>query len=501
VTDRLNGMTAHPSGGARWSLFFLMACIALSGLAGCKGGPLGELGQTVKSIQITPASPVVATGASLKMTATATYSDGNQLDVTSSATWSSSNTAVATIKSAGQVVAVSTGITTIDASFSGVDGTTQLSVTSSGAGVPPGYAYVTSADTQGQKVPGAILQYTIGSDGTLAPMSVASVPTGIDPTTMVSDPSGNYVYVANAGDATISQYVIGTGGALVPLTPNVVRIPAGGSYSLTANPKGSFLYVVIGTGSPSGSTAAIAQFSIGSNGTLAPLAEPAVTIATPVAGSLTFDSGGQFGYLAAGTSTAGQVIQFSVNSDGSLLPLSPATVAASATAVGVSVALSGLTAYVLSSCIDSACDAQITQFTIGSTGQLTSVGATTLNPGSSQIPVAMVTSGAGSNAYLLANPRSPASSAGLVFQYTIDSGGGLALDTPNSLSLTSRAVAESTYGSNLYALGANSTFGGSINQYTIQSDGLLTAGATTSIATGVPTATSQPTAITLVVAH
>jgi Bacterial Ig-like domain (group 2) len=501
VTGRLNGMTAHPSSGFRCLLLLLMACVALSGLAACKGGPLGELGQTVKSIQITPANPVVATGASLKMTATATYSDGNQLDVTSNATWSSSNTAVAAIKSAGQVVAVSTGITTIDASFSGVDGTTQLSVTTSGAGVPPGYAYVTSADTQGQKVPGAILQYTIGSDGTFAPMSVASVPTGIDPTTMVSDPSGNYVYVANAGDATISQYVVGTGGALVPLTPNVISIPSGGSYSLTINPKGGVLYVVIGTGTPSGSTAAIAQFSIGSNGTLAPLAEPAVTIATPVAGTLTFDSSGQFGYLAAGTTATGQVIQFSVISDGALLPLSPATVAASATAVGVSIAPSGLTAYVLSSCIDSACDAQIAQFTIGSTGQLTSVGATTLNPGLPEIPVAMVTSGAGSNAYLLTNPRGPATGEGLVFQYTIDSGGGLALDTPNSLSLASRAVAETTYGSNLYALGASTAFGGSIYQYTIGSDGLLTAGATTSIATGVPTATSQPTAITLVVAH
>src|ERR1700760_455526 len=127
-------MSAHPLGGFRWLVLFLIACLALCGFTKCTGGGLGELGQTVKSIQITPANSVVATGASLKMTAMATYSDGNQLDVTRSATWSSSNTAVGKIKSAGQVTAVATGITTIDASFSGVDGATQLSVTTSGTG-------------------------------------------------------------------------------------------------------------------------------------------------------------------------------------------------------------------------------------------------------------------------------------------------------------------------------------------------------------------------------
>jgi 6-phosphogluconolactonase (cycloisomerase 2 family) len=501
-------MTIHLPGGLRWSSLFLVAVVVLCGVAACKGlGALGELGQTVQSIQITPANPEVATGKSLRMTATATYSNNTQLDVTDSASWSSSNSTVATAGSAGQVVAVATGITTITATLSGVSGTTQLTVTTSGAGVPAGYAYVASADAQGQQVPGAVFQYTIGSDGSLTPMSVASVPAGVNPTAMVSDPSGSYVYVANLGDATISQYAVSTGGGLTALTPKVVSIagpfPSVGGYSLSVDPNGTFLYVVTTPRDPSGSGASIAQFSIGSDGTLAPFAEPFINTAASAAGPLTIDPSGQYAYLAGGTTAAGggEVSQFSVGSDGTLVPLAPATVVASQTPVGIAIAPSGQTAYVLSSCVDKACDGQVAQFTIGAAGALTSTD-TTITTGSHINPVAMVTSGSPSSAYLLVNSMGTDTNSGLVYQYTIDSTGGLVPETPNSLSVTSGAVAESTYGSNLYALSANAVgvtsgaqSGGHIDHYTIQSDGLLTAVGTTSVAA------SLPTAMTLVVAH
>ena len=501
-------MKVHLPGGLRWSSVFLVAGVVLSGLAAC-GGPgsfLGELGQTVQSIQISPTNPQVATGTSLRMTATATYSNGTQLDVTDSASWSSSNSAVATAGSAGQVAAISAGITTIGASMSGVNGTTQLTVTSSGAGVPPGYAYVASADAQGQQIPGAVFQYTIGSDGSLAPMSVASVAAGVNPASMVSDPSGSYVYVANLGDATISQYAVGAGGVLEALTPKVISIagpfPSVGGYSLSVDPKGTFLYVVTTPRDSPGSAASIAQFSIGSNGALAPLVEPFINIATSAAGPLAIDPSGKYAYLAGGTTAAGgQVFQFSVGTDGTLVPLAPVTVAASQTPVGVAIAPSSQSAYVLSFCIDNACDGQVAQFTIGAKGALTSTG-TTIITGSHINPVAMVISGSGSSAYLLANLMGTDTNSGLVYQYTIDSTGGLAPETPNSLSVTSGAVAESTYGSNLYALSANAIgvisgtqSGGHIDHYTIQADGLLTAATTT------PVAASLPTAMTLVAAH
>ena len=496
-------MTIHLPRRLRWPSLFLVAGIVLGGLGACggSGSALGELGQTVQSIQISPAAPEVATGQSLRMKATATYSNGTQQDVTDSASWSSSNRTVATVGSAGQVVTMSAGITLIGASMSGVNSTTQLTVTTSGTGLPPGYAYVATADAQGQQIPGAVFQYTIGSDGSLAPMSVASVPAGVDPTTMVSDPSGSYVYVANLGDATISQYAVGAGGALAALTPKIISIAGPfasvGSYSLSVDSKGKFLYVVATPRDTPGSAASIAQFSIGSNGALAPLAEPFINIASSAAGPLTIDPSGQYAYLAGGTIAAGgQVIQFSVGGDGMLVPLAPATVAASQTPVGVAIAPSNQTAYVLSFCIDNACDGQVAQFTIGAKGALTATGATIIT-GSHINPVAMVISGSASSAYLLANFMAVDINSGLVYQYTIDSTGGLVPLTPNSLSVTSSAVAASTYGSNLYALSANDRAqpGGHIDHYTIQSDGLLTAVATT------PVAASRPTAMTLVAAH
>jgi hypothetical protein len=80
--------------------------------------------------------------------------------------------------------------------------------------------------------------------------------------------------------------------------------------------------------------------------------------------------------------------------------------------------------------------------------------------------------------------------------------GALVADTPASLTVASGAVAESTNGSNLYALSANAIGfvsglpqGGHIDHYVIGSGGLLTPVSTTAVAG------SLPTSMTLVVVH
>src|SRR5204863_4269513 len=87
------------------------------------------------------------------------------------------------------------------------------------------------------------------ADGSLAPLSVAAVPSGVTPTAVVADPNGHYVYAANLGDATVSQYAVGAGGGLMPLSPAVVGIPGAvpqaAGYSMSVDPKGRFLYVGI----------------------------------------------------------------------------------------------------------------------------------------------------------------------------------------------------------------------------------------------------------------
>jgi 6-phosphogluconolactonase (cycloisomerase 2 family) len=71
-----------------------------------------------------------------------------------------------------------------------------------------------------------VSQYTVGADGSLSPMSPATVVTGTTPRFITVDPTGSYAYVANINGNTVSQYAISTGGALVPMSsPTVATGP------------------------------------------------------------------------------------------------------------------------------------------------------------------------------------------------------------------------------------------------------------------------------------
>ena len=97
----------------------------------------------------------------------------------------------------------------------------------------------------------------------------ASSSTCTKPVSIIVDPTGHYVYVANATDATISQYLIGGIGTLVPMpVPTVAAGPA--VSALTIDPTGTFLYAT------NRGTATISQFKIGPNGSLTPMATPTV---------------------------------------------------------------------------------------------------------------------------------------------------------------------------------------------------------------------------------
>ena len=84
-------------------------------------------------------------------------------------------------------------------------------------------------------------------------------------------PNGKYVYVANDGGG-ISQYSVGTGGALAAMsTPTVT---AGyNPYGVAVSPNGQYMYVAnYGTDGPGG----ISQYTVGAGGALQPMATPTV---------------------------------------------------------------------------------------------------------------------------------------------------------------------------------------------------------------------------------
>jgi N-acetylneuraminic acid mutarotase len=85
---------------------------------------------TLKSIDLTPVSPVIARGTTQAFTATGTFSDGTTQNITASVTWTSGNTSVATIASGGVATGVNLGSSTITASSGAISGSTILNVTS-----------------------------------------------------------------------------------------------------------------------------------------------------------------------------------------------------------------------------------------------------------------------------------------------------------------------------------------------------------------------------------
>jgi len=84
---------------------------------------------TLHSIYLLPGSASVAAGESRQFSAYGIYSDNSQQDLTNVVSWGSSDTSVATVQS-GLAQTVKTGSTTISASFSGMNATAPLQVTS-----------------------------------------------------------------------------------------------------------------------------------------------------------------------------------------------------------------------------------------------------------------------------------------------------------------------------------------------------------------------------------
>ena len=89
-------------------------------------------GAKVTAVQVTPFNPRLPAGFAQPLVATALFSDGTNRDVTATATWTSMSPAVATVSDAagskGLLAAVAAGSSTISAAFSGVTGSTAVTV-------------------------------------------------------------------------------------------------------------------------------------------------------------------------------------------------------------------------------------------------------------------------------------------------------------------------------------------------------------------------------------
>ena len=152
--------------------------------------------------------------------------------------------------------------------------------------------------------------------GSLKAMSKSPFVTGNGPASITVHPSKKFAYVANAGDATIALYTIGTSSELTEVPPRVAT--GANPIALTIDPSGSFLYAA------SAGSNSISVYSINSSsGTLSEITgSPFAAGTAPL--FLAVDPAGTF--LFVGNQSSNNISGFTINSStGALAATSPAT--------------------------------------------------------------------------------------------------------------------------------------------------------------------------------
>jgi DNA-binding beta-propeller fold protein YncE len=205
-----------------------------------------------------------------------------------------------------------------------------------------------SAYVANDAFPGTVSQYAVGAGGLLSPLSPATVATGSNaPTGVAVTPDGKSAYVANLG-GTVSQFNIDpVTGALSPKTPASV---AGGTLpaAVAVRPDGKSAYVA-NANLPPQPNGAVSQFSIDPlTGALSPKSPASVPAGfDPVGIAVTPDGKSAYVPNANLPSPNGNVSQYSIDPlTGALSPKTPPTVPAGLEPVQVAVTPDGKSAYV-----------------------------------------------------------------------------------------------------------------------------------------------------------
>lgn len=361
-----------------------------------------------------------------------------------------------------------------------------------------GFAYVTVAATSAGGI-GSVYEYAVLEDGSIAPLPQVSVSAGVEPAAIALDQAGRHLYVVNVGDGTISQYTIAADNSLTPMNPATIINP--GMKTLGAMPSavvldfsGSFLYVA------NSGDATLSQFSIGSGGQLTALTPATVATGTePMSIAVTTGPSGGHVYVANSNISVptgmGSVSQFSMGADGALTPLNPATVSAGSRPVAIAIdqAIAPFgAAFVMSDCDGPTCTGSIIPFAVGADGELTATGGV-VTTGAHYNAVGMVTDQSGGNAYVLTNLMGVDTDQGALWQFGVGNAGALSMppDQP-TLDIGATALAQALFESRLcvltsnVAVDGNSGSGGSINCYTLGASGQPTLAASTMIAAPRP---------------
>ncbi|HET6818277.1 MAG TPA: Ig-like domain-containing protein [Mycobacteriales bacterium] len=188
---------------------------------GVQGGTtLTVAAPTLTSFAVTPSTANVAKGATTKLTATGTYSDGSTKDLSDSAAWATDTSSVATVDTHGVVTGVSQGgPATISATFGAFMASSAVTVTAAvvtAVTVAPG----TNSVPLGDSAP--FTASATWSDGSVT--DVTSSASWSSSNTAVATVTGGAASTKSVGGTTISATAGGkTGTASLTVTAAVLR--------------------------------------------------------------------------------------------------------------------------------------------------------------------------------------------------------------------------------------------------------------------------------------
>lgn len=252
LSDRDFGYLSNQEKDDPMSKPALLIALTVSGLlAACGGGNnstpssgSGNGAAVLRSIQVTSGAASLPAGLGQQYTATGSYSDGSSKDLTSSASWTSSNPSIAMVSSTGMVTSKAPGSASITAAFSGVSGSSSLTVTapnlvslvtspasrSIAAGTTTQFSATgTFTDGSTQNVTG-IVTWT-SSDSSVASINLNGAPglaMGIAPGAVtITAASGN---IASSSSLSVTNATLSS----ITVSPATIAVPLGVLQQFTA---------------------------------------------------------------------------------------------------------------------------------------------------------------------------------------------------------------------------------------------------------------------------
>jgi 6-phosphogluconolactonase (cycloisomerase 2 family) len=330
---------------------------------------------------------------------------------------------------------------------------TNISVTCAPA---PGYAYVLD------NIHNWISQFSIGTNGALTPLSPATVPTDNSPFSVTVDPGSHYVFVTNRQGGTISQYVIQSDGTLMPNSPATVA--ASGPSALVFDSSGKNAYVV------SDSYDTVSRYTLATGGQLHASADSPQQLGVAASG-VAITPGDSYLYVTnygLEPGVAGTMSQFAISSQGILSPLSPPTAPTDPNPTGIAIDATGRYVYVTNQD-----EGEVSQYSIGTAGALMNLTPATVPAGNRPWAVAIEPA----NRYVYVANFNVQAPYGTVSSYSIAEGG--LLSPLGNTTLTecagNFAIAFDPIGPYMYVacMGPIVATSGTVDEFQIQPDGSL----------------------------